>query len=206
MKNYKAIVETEIVTSDDRLQTYELTKRLVGCEGECGYLISLYPTRTAENISSSDSTLNHIVSHMQELGFNELHIINLFSKVVNCKISTRGLTVDEDNMQYIEKLMSSKEFADSKFVIAWGNSMQNSQAVAESKVRIFNMFLKHCPKNKLYQLTTLDGRIDSTLAPHPLFLGIRANDSIWGLKEFKIKKPSLATSTKAKATNIAKKL
>ena len=198
MKNYKAIVETEIVTSDDGLHTYELIKRLVGCEGECGYLISLYPTRTAENIFSNDSTLNHLVSHMQELGFNELHIVNLFAKAVT---SQRGLTIDEENMQYIEKLVSSKEFADSKFVIAWGNSMQNSQAVSDSKVRIFNMFLKHCSKGKLYQITTMDRNIEPTPAPHPLFLGIRASSSVWGLQEFKIQKPSQAIIGKTKSNS-----
>ena len=202
MKNCKATVETEIVTSDDGLHTYELIKRLVGCEGECGYLISLYPTRTAENVFSNDSTLNHLVSHMQELGFNELHIVNLFSKAVT---SQRGLTIDEENMQYIEKLMNSKEFSNSKFVIAWGNSMQNSKAVEESKVCILNMFLKHCPKNKFYQLTTMDKNIEATPAPHPLFLGIRASSSVWGLQEFKVKKPSQAITTKTKAPNIAKK-
>lgn len=194
MKNYKAIVETEIVTSDDGLHTYELTKRLVGCEGEYGYLISLYPTRSEENVFANDVTTNHLVSHMQELGIAKLNIINLFSRTVT---SQRGLAIDEDNMEYIEELMQTEDFKSCKFIVAWGNSMQNSQAVAESKVRILNMFLKYCPKNKLYQLTTLDGRIDSTIVPHPLFLGIRANDSIWGLKEFKIKKPSQATSTKA---------
>lgn len=198
MKNYKAIVETEIVTSDDGLHTYELIKRLVGCEGECGYLISLYPTRTAENVFSNDSTLNHLVSHMQELGFNELHIVNLFAKAVT---SQRGLTIDEENMQYIEKLVSSKEFADSKFVIAWGNSMQNSQAVSDSKVRIFNMFLKHCSKGKLYQITTMDRNIEPTPAPHPLFLGIRASSSVWGLQEFKIQKPSQAIIGKTKSNS-----
>lgn len=198
MKYCKSIVETEIITSDDGLHTYELIKRLVGCEGECGYLISLYPTRTAENIFSNDSTLNHLVSHMQELGFNELHIVNLFSKAVT---SQRGLTVDEENMQYIEKLMSSKEFADSKFVIAWGNSMQNSQAVSDSKVRIFNMFLKHCSKGKLYQITTMDRNIEPTPAPHPLFLGIRASSSVWGLQEFKLKKPSQAIIGKTKSNS-----
>ena len=101
-------------------------------------------------------------------------------------------------MQYIEKLMNSKEFSNSKFVIAWGNSMQNSKAVEESKVCILNMFLKHCPKNKFYQLTTMDKNIEATPAPHPLFLGIRASSSVWGLQEFKVKKPSQAITTKTK--------
>ncbi len=202
MKENQAVIETRIVVSDDGRNTYRLTKHLAGVEGESAYLISLYPTRSEENVFANDSTTNHLVSHMQELGISKLNIINLFSRTVT---SQRGLTVDEENMDYIEELMQTEDFKSCKLIVAWGNSMQNSQAVAESKVRIFNIFLKHCPKNKLYQLTTLDGRIDSTIAPHPLFLGIRANDSIWGLKEFKIKKPSHATSTKAKATNIAKK-
>ena len=205
MKNHKATVETEIIASDDGKHTYELIKRLVGVDGERGYMVLLYPTRTEDNIFSNDSTLTHLVSHMQDLGFNELHIINLFSKVVNCKMSTRGLSVDEDNMQYIEKLMSSKEFSESKFVIAWGNSMQNSQAVADSKVRILNMLLKHCPKNKLYQLATVDRKIDSTVVPHPLYIGIRASGATWSLQEFKLQKPKQTLIDKSKTPKIVKK-
>lgn len=202
MKNHKATVETELITSDDGKHTYEQIKRLVGIDGERGYMISLYATRTAENIFSNDSTLTHLLSHMQEIGFSELHLVNLFSKSIT---SQRGLTVDEDNLQYIEKLMSSKEFSDSKFVIAWGNSMQNSQAVSDSKVRILNMFLKLCPKNKLYQLTPINRRIDPTPTPHPLFLGIRASNSVWGLQEFKIKKPKQTLIDKTKQPKIVKK-
>ena len=202
MKENQTVIETRIVVSDDGHNTYRLTKRLGGVEGDSAYIISLYPTRSEDNIFANDSTTNHIVSHMQELNIAQLSIINLFSRTVT---SQRGLTVDEENMEYIEELMQTEEFKSCKFIIAWGNSMQNSQAVAESKVRILNMFLKYCPKNKLYQLTTLDGRIDSTIAPHPLFLGIRASDSVWGLQEFKIKKPSQAVTTKSKAPSTLKK-
>ena len=186
METIKATVETEIITSKDNKNTYEVIKRLVDIEGECGYLISLYPTRNKFNIFSNDSTLNHIVSHMGELGFNELHMINLFSKVVSSKISSRGLIVDEDNMKYIEKLMGNKKFRDSKFIIAWGNSMMNSQAVKLSKANIFTLYKKNCPKKSVYQLTTVGRAIDNDVAPHPLYLGIRANNIQWGLKEFKI--------------------
>lgn len=186
LKTTKAVVETEVIASDDGLHTFEVIKRLVGVDGESGYLISLYPTRNENNIFSNDNTLNHIVSHMQELGFNELHMINLFSKVVSSKISSRGLTVDEENMSYIESLMKNKAFKNSKFIIAWGNSMVSSQAVKLSKVKIFELFKSNFPKGKVYQLTTIDRKVDSEVAPHPLYLGIRANNSVWGLQEFKI--------------------
>lgn len=195
LKTTKATVETEVIASDDGLNTYEVIKKLVGVDGESGYLISLYPTRNENNIFSNDNTLNHIVSHMQELGFNELHMINLFSKVVTSKISSRGLTVDEENMSYIESLMKNKAFKNSKFIIAWGNSMVSSQAVKLSKVKIFEMFKSNFPKSKVYQLTTIGRRLDSEVAPHPLYLGIRANNSVWGLQEFKITDKMLILDT-----------
>lgn len=186
MKTISAKVETDLIISDDELYTYEIIKRLVGVEGECGYLISLYPTRNKNNIHSNDSTMNHIVSHMAELGFNELHIINLFSKVVQGKMSVRGLQIDKENMKYIDSLMADSKFQNNKLIIAWGNSMLTSQAVIDSKSEIFTMLKKYCPKNKLYQLAAIGKQVDSNIAPHPLYLGIRAADSTWGLQEFKL--------------------
>ena len=113
-------------------------------------------------------------------------MINLFSKVVSSKISSRGLLVDEENMQYIENIMNDKKFKNSKFIIAWGNSMLSSQAVKISKTKIFSMYKTFCPKNKVYQLTVIGKQLDSEIVPHPLYLGIRANNSVWGLQEFKL--------------------
>ena len=197
MKTISAKIETDLIVSDDGLHTYEIIKKLSGVEGECGYLISLYPTRDATNIYSNDSTMNHLTAHLPELGFNEIHIINLFSKVVQGKMSVRGLQVDQDNMKYIDRLMADKKFQSAKLVIAWGNSMLTSQAVIDSKNEIFRMFKEHCPKNKVYQLSPVGRRLDSSNAPHPLYLGIRAGDATWSLQEFKItekmiqKKPML---------------
>ena len=108
MKSIKASVDTELITSEDGMNTYEVIKKLSLSEGKCGYLISLYPTRTESNIYSNDSTLNHLVSHMTDLGLKELHILSLFSKAVTSKITSRGLTVDEENIQYLDKVMHSK--------------------------------------------------------------------------------------------------
>lgn len=183
----KAVMETEIVCSEDGKNTYEVVKRFPNIVGEKAYMILLYPTRTADNIYSDDSTLNHLASHMRELGLNELRIINLFSTVVNGKLSAKGLKVDEDNLKYIDSLMQNKNFADYKFIIAWGTSMGTSYSCQMSKAEIFNMFKKYFPKGKIYQLSTNDDNIFVDFA-HPLFLGIRAKNSIWKLEEVKIKK------------------
>lgn len=186
MKNIKISVQTELITSNDGKNTYEVIKRLEGCEGECAFIISLYPTRNAENISANDSTLNHLVSHFNDLGLNELHIINLFSKVVNGKMSVRGLEPDKENLKYIDELMADKKFQSSKFIVAWGNSFKSSSAVSKSKAQVLKLFAKHNPKGRIYQLSTAGNKLDSDNSPHPLYVGIRGKNSVWCLKEFSL--------------------
>lgn len=196
MKTISARIDTDLIVSEDGLHTYEIIKKLSGFAGECGYLISLYPTRDATNIYPNDSTMNHLTAHLPELGFNEIHVVNLFSKVVQGKMSARGLEVDRENMKYIETLMKEKKFQESKLIIAWGNSMVSSQAVIDSKNEVFRMFKVHCPKNKVFQLSPIGCRLDSTNAPHPLYLGIRAGDATWSLQEFKITEKMLKPKPK----------
>lgn len=192
----KAVIETEIVCSPDGKHTYEVIKRLEGIEGEKGCLISLYPTRDKNNIFASDSTLNHLVSHMQEMGLCELRIINLFSMVVDGKLSAKGLQVDVDNLQYIESIMSDKSFESYKFIIAWGNSMATSFACQRTKAEVLNIFKRHNPKAKAFHITTSNDTINVDFA-HPLFLGIRANSDKWKLKETHITSEMLEIPEKA---------
>ena len=188
---HKSVVETEIVCSEDNKHTYEVVKRYKDTVGERAYIVLLYPTRTAENIWSDDSTLNHLSSHMRELGLNEIRIINLFSKVVNNgKMSAKGLQVDEENLNYIDGLMQNKSFSDYKFIVAWGTSMATSYACQQSKAEVFRMFKTHSPKGKIYQLYTNDDNIAVDFA-HPLFLGIRAKNKIWELQAVKIRQSML---------------
>ena len=192
----KAVIETEIVCSADGKHTYEVIKKLEGVEGEKACLISLYPTRSKINIFSCDSTLNHIVSHMGSMNLSELRIINLFSTVVEGKLSAKGLQVDVDNLQYIESIMSDKSFAEYKFIIAWGNSMATSFACQRTKAEILNIFKKYHPKAKAFHITTSNDTIDVDFA-HPLFLGIRANSDKWKLKDIHITPEMLEIPEKA---------
>lgn len=103
-------------------------------------------------------------------------------------MSVRGLQVDTENMKYIDSIMADKKFQSSKFIVAWGNSFQSSKAITESKVKVFNMFLRHNPKGKLYQLCLVGKNLESDIVPHPLYLGINGANLKWGLKEFKLTK------------------
>lgn len=192
----KAVIETEIVCSADGKNTFEVVKRLQGVSGDKAIIILLYPTRTQKNIFSEDSTLNYIVSHMSEMNLSELRIINLFSTVVEGKLSAKGLQVDTDNLSYIESVLSNENFKEYKFVIAWGSSMATSFACQRTKAEVLNIFKKYHPKAKVFHITTSNETIDVDFA-HPLFLGIRANSDKWKLKEIPITPQMLEIPEKA---------
>lgn len=196
LTNHKVTMETEIVCSEDGKHTYQLIKRLQGVKGSTATIILLYPTRNKDNLFSEDSTLNHLINHMQELGLNELRVINLFSQVVEGKLSAKGLTVDVDNISYIDELMADKSFKDSKFIIAWGSSMTTSYACNMAKVEVLKLFRKHCPRVKAYQLVT-DNLDISVAYAHPLYLGIRGSGTKWMLDEVNITSKMLAEPEKS---------
>lgn len=184
---HKSCVETELVCSDDGKNTYEIIKRLKGADGDIGIIVMLFPTRNGDNIDSDDNTINHLVSHMKDFNFKEIRIINLFSRVVNSRISSRGLQVDEENMKFIEDvILADKDLNKHKFIVAWGNSMESSKAVNDSKKRIIEMYLNKMSKGKVEQIVCPQRQIVSG-ASHPLFLGIRAKTSKWSLMQFDTK-------------------
>ena len=184
---HKSCVETELVCSEDSKNTFEIIKRLKGVEGDIGIIVMLFPTRNDNNINSDDNTINHLVSHMKDFNFKEIRIINLFSKVVNSRISSRGLQVDEENMKFIEDvILADKDLNKHKFIVAWGNSMESSNVVNESKKKIIEMYLNKLPKGKIEQIVCPQRQIVGG-ASHPLFLGIRAKTSKWSLMQFDTK-------------------
>ena len=181
-------VETEITTSTDGKNTYEIKKTFKNREGDKAIVILLYPTKNADNIAADDNTTQHIVSHINDLNLSELRIINLFSKVVTGgKMSYKGLQPDDDNLAYIESIMSKKDFKEYKFVIAWGCSMSSSKVCSECKKRVLEMFIKHSTDGKAYNIVPQDANIDE-FAPHPLWLGIRYKFAKWLLNPLKINK------------------
>lgn len=181
----KIQIETETVSSKDGKHTYSITRRIIDSEGSKAVMVMLYPTRSALKMNADDSTFFHLTQHLSELGINELTVINLFSKVSNARMSTSNLKVDENNMKFIEeKIMKDRDFKNVPFIIAWGASMPNCKSANESKERLLKMFKKYNPKGTPQQLTCSYDKLKNELAPHPLFLGIRAKNSKWGLCDF----------------------
>lgn len=183
----KLSVSTRILASEDGNRTFSITKEIEGMKGSQAYFILLYPTRTGENCYIEDSTNSHILDHLAELGFNSYTVINLFSQVTQSRLSLAGLSVDEENMQFIQEEIFSKLSDNAKVVIAWGNTQQNSPIIRQSKQRILDLWESEQPSRPLYQLM-VDGMENDCLGVHPLFLGIRHKYSLWKVVEYPHKK------------------
>lgn len=108
---------TRIITSETGEETFSYTKELQGVSGKHGIFIMLYPTRDEANFHVEDSTSMHIQNHMKELELNSYTVVNLFSKVTKSRLSTKGLTVDEENLAYIEKEVFNKIDVEKNIVV-----------------------------------------------------------------------------------------
>lgn len=87
-----------------------------------------------------DSTNNHLLNHLDDLGLRSYTIVNLFSKVTQSRLSLSGLDLDKENMVFIQERIFKNLTDDSKVVIAWGNTQQNSPVVMKSKQRILELW------------------------------------------------------------------
>ena len=100
MVRERTILETEVITSEDGQNTYEIRRRWR--EGRKALVIELYPTITRERGECWDLSTLHLMSHASELGWGEIRIINLYSKVFSSKPVTAELKNDVENIAYIE--------------------------------------------------------------------------------------------------------
>ncbi len=176
-------LKTSILSSEDGAKTFSITKEVEGIEGGHAYFLLLYPTRTADNCYIEDSTNNHLLSHMEDLGLRSYTIINLFSKVTQSRLSLSGLALDEENMVFIQERIFKNLPEDSKVVVAWGNTQQNSPVICRSKQRILELWDVEQPQGSLYQLT-VDGLTKDNLGVHPLYMGIRHSQGFWKLTAY----------------------
>ena len=180
-------ITTMLVNSDDGKRNYEIIREISGDdikEGKEAVLVTICPSDSALGELKLDSTSTHIINHLKELGIKRLSIINLFSQITNSRMSCKGLTVDTDNMEYIEAKMKNKQLQDTLFIVGWGSAMKTSDAVNLSKQKVLTMYKKYYPKNPLYQLNASNIDSKQLNAPHPLYLGIYASNGEWSLKEY----------------------
>ena len=185
LKEKESVLRTKLTASTDGSRTYSIVKTIEGATaGGKGIFVLLYPTRNLDNLHVEDSTNVHILNHMQELGLGGYVIVNLFSMVTQTKLSTRGIALDTDNLNYIrDKVFKEVDESKDKVIIAWGNSHQTSKVVNQAKLEVLKMWTEMHKKGKLYQLSA-DGLGKSNIGVHPLYMGIRFSNAQWSLTEY----------------------
>ena len=196
-------ITTMLVNSDDGKRNYEIIREISGDDikdGKEAVLVTICPSDSALGELKLDSTSTHIINHLKELGIKRLSIINLFSQITNSRMSCKGLEVDKENMEYIEAKMKNKQLQDTLFIIGWGSAMKTSDAVNLSKQKVLTMYKKYYPKNPMYQLNASNIGSKQLNAPHPLYLGIYASNSVWSLKEYVPAKEIMEYEPKPKET------
>ena len=180
MKEVKGTLTTTITMNEEETRVYEICREFDRA-GEEAILVTLYPTLTEPN--TFDLSSAHLMNHStdEDLELSKVHFVFLFSKVTKTKMSTRGLTMDADNMNFLKERIA--QLPNAKIIISWGSSMQNCPAVIESKVEFFKMIEEIRPKDTLWQLDVDDSEEE---AIHILFAGIRYNNQQWGLTNYTI--------------------
>lgn len=180
LKETVGILRTTISSDESKKHVYEICREF-DTDGEEAILLTLYPTLTEPN--TFDLSSMHLMNHVadEELQLQKVHFVFLFSKVIGAKPSTRGLTMDCENMEYIRELIT--QLPNAKIIISFGSSMAKCPAVIESKVELFKMIQELRPKDALWQISTED--MDEE-APHILYAGIRFNSQSWSLRHYVI--------------------
>lgn len=200
-------ITTTIVNSDDNLHNYEISRIMSGdgvsakCEAA---LITICPSTSAKGDFKIDSTTSHLLGHLSELGICKLSVFNLFSKITDSRMSSRNLMVDEENMNYIESRFKDKKFATTKLILAWGSSLEHSDAAQLSKKRIIQMYMKYHPNKPMYELTA-EGMSDTLHCIHPLYLGVNTSHAKWSLTEYQPPKDLMEYESKKKVSSADKK-
>ena len=180
----ESVLRTKVTATADGSRTYAIVKTIEELKGGKGVFVLLYPTRTLDNLHVEDSTNVHILNHLQELGLGEYVVVNLFSTVTQSKLSTKGLALDTDNLNYIrDKVFKELDERKDKVIVAWGNSHQTSKVVNQAKLEVLRMWTETHKEGKLYQLTA-DGLEKDNIGVHPLYMGIRYSNAQWRLTEY----------------------
>lgn len=175
MGEYSYTMKTSIVGTDDGRETYEI-RRTFDVEGKSAVLIALYPTVSLLNPIKMDSSTMYLLNHMHELGYNDIRIVNLFSKVFERKPSLKQLRESQDNISHIESLLDKVKADSMDIIIAWGSSMKRNKLSNEIKLQILEMIRDKGLEKYVKELTSVELE-QETLCPHMLWMGLHCQDT-----------------------------
>lgn len=177
-------ITTTITASEDGKHTFEIQKVLEDAEGKTAVIIELYPTLTAKDINKMDISTLHLMNHVEELGWKEVKIINLFSTVFDRKPLAAKLQFDLENLTYFEDMLDALDSRVFDFVIAWGTTLENNKAAKEMKRQFLALLEQRGLEKQVMQFSVDSLETQKQLSPHPLYLGLRHAKETWKLVPF----------------------
>lgn len=177
----------EVTGSDDGENTYEV-RRKWGDGGEKSLVIELYPTISAEECEKLDLSAMHLMNHTKELGWNDVHIVNLYSNIFDSKPLASQLKDDITNLSYIEELLEREDIKEYDIVIAWGNSLSTHIGMVRAKIDLLNMLKDKGLLEQVKCIVTENLSVVECYGVHPLYLGLRYAKDKWSLVEYPVEK------------------
>lgn len=172
------------VGSDDGTHTYEIHRKWAE-KGKKSLVIELYPTITASKCGSMDVSTMHLLNHVQELGWGEVRIVNLYSKVFSEKPKVKQLTDNDNNLSYIEEILEEQDIKEYDIVIAWGNTLVSHTDTIHAKMDLLTMMKS---KGLVKQVKCIVTENMEAEGVHPLYLGLRYSKDSWKLKPYPLEK------------------
>lgn len=188
-KGQKMVTETfrmdiSAVGSDDGINTYEIRRKWAE-KGKKALVIELYPTLTADQCGNMDVSTMHLMNHVQELGWGEVRIVNLYSKVFSEKPTVSQLSEDDNNLSYIEEILEEQDIGGYDIVIAWGNTLISHRQTIQAKTDLLTMIKDKGLAKQVKCIVTNNLKANGV---HPLYLGLRYSKDVWSLQPFPLEK------------------
>ena len=173
-------MDIRAVGSDDGMNTYEIHRKWAE-KGKKSLVIELYPTLTADKCGNMDVSTMHLMNHVQELGWSEVRIVNLYSKVFSEKPTVSQLSADDNNLSYIEEILEEQDMKEYDIVIAWGNTLISHRQTIQAKTDLLTMIKNKGMEKQVKCIVTDDLKADGV---HPLYLGLRYSKDVWRLQQY----------------------
>ena len=184
MKTEMFQMNVEAIGSEDGRDTYEIRRRW-GDKGKKSFVVELYPTICTGQCRKMDVSTMHLLNHAEELGWSEIRIVNLYSRVFAGKPTASQLEEDAGNLAYIEAILEEEGMKEYDLVIAWGNTLQSHKNTIHAKIDLLSMIKEKGLANQTRCIVT--DTLDS-FGVHPLYLGLRHASEVWKLKKYPVEK------------------
>lgn len=110
---------------------------------------------------------------------------NLYSTIYDKKPLAGQLSVDKENLSYIESILDDEKISEYEIVIAWGSSMAEHIPTKTVKQKILQMLKERGMEKRVKHIVTptMDAEQKGT---HSLYLGLRHSKEKWNLAVYPV--------------------